>query len=485
MSRSRLLPLLALLTGAGCAWDGDRAADIFRSEATRDLGAAPDDELLAERDDDQARAAGERLEERAARDAQAGEGSEGLTLAGCFRLAIAGSEALRVRAERIFVTDMQRREAIAAVLPHFELYLTHNKDSNSINLGGGGSFQPSERTSYGFRVTQKLFDGTFGPNLSLAEETRRIEALTLRDERDQLLFAVASDFYAALGLQTDLDAIRATLASAREALRVLTAREELGLARPDDVLLARASVAEAEAREIQTEADLGRVRARLSSVLGVRPLPPLVDSFEVVSEDRSLPRLIDLALAQRSDVQAARVAIEAAESRQHLTWTEFLPKADLTFTHLTESEEGFQSQLDWTLGLNLTWSLFDGGGSVARVAEARSAIRQRQLELRALEKRARLDVEDAALAFQALDRALFAYAARAEAARAAHEVTAELLAAGSATQLELLVARDTREDAVRNLTRTTLGRKLAALRIRLAAGDLRSAPPVAAISERN
>jgi len=475
---TRLL-LLLLLLPAGCAWDGQKADDIFHAEVARDLGAGPEEEILAERDDDDALAAGQRLEERATIEAA----GPGLTLSECFRLAIAGSERLRGRAEQIFEADMARREAIAAVLPHVALYGTHTKDSNKIAFGGGSAFQPSERTNYGFLVTQTIFDGELAPKLSIIEETRRIQALTLRDERDRLLFNVASDFYVALGLEADLGAIRATRASAEEALRVFEARAEVGLARADDVLLAQASVAEAEARSIQVGADLDRVRARLSSTLGRTPLPPLVDTYDVVTDAGPLPRLVDLGLRQRADLEAARRAVEEARSREDLTFTEFLPKADLTFNHLTESEEGFNSQLDWTLGVNLTWNLFEAGGSVARVAQARSAVRRRQLELKALEEQVKLEVEDAALAFRSLDRAQFAFAARARAATAAHAITEELLAAGSATQLELLVARDTREDAARNLIRTTLGRKLAALRIRLAAGDLRNAPPVAALAD--
>lgn len=473
------LPLAIVALAAGCAWSGDRAEEIYQAEVARDLGAGSGQELLAERDDDDALAAGQRLAARAAADPT----QPALTLAECFRLAIAGSEQLRARAEQIFAADMQRREAIAGVLPQVALYGSHNKDSNPIGFGGGGSFQSSERTSYGLTITQTIFDGQLGPRLAIVAETRRIQALTLRDERDQLLFAVASDFYEALGLEADLDAIEATRANAEEALRVLEAREELGLARVDDVLLARASVAEAEARAIQTEADLTRVRARLSNVIGRAPLPRLVDTYEVVPDADSVPRLIDLALRQRSDLEAARRRVEEARGREDLALTDFLPDAELTFDYVAESEEGFRSQLDWTLGLNLTWKLFEGGGTVARVAQARSAIRVRQLELRALEERVRLEVEDAALAFRSLDRALFAFSARARAASAAHAVTQELLAVGSATQLELLVARDTREAAARNLTRTSLGRKLAALRIRLAAGDLRNARPAAELAE--
>ena len=465
--------LLLGLVVSGCALGEDEAVNIFRTEVARDLGGVA-------RDDDDARELGARIH-AAADTAPAGE--PGIGLADCFRLAIANSEGLRGRAEGVLQADMLEREAIASVLPRVALYGTHVKDDRSIALGGGSSIQPSERTGYGFTVTQSLFEAEVFPRLSIAAETRRIETLLLRNERDQLLFQVATEFYEALGLEADLEAIEATRASAQESLRVLEARRAVGVARADDVLLAQASVAEAEARSIQAAADLERVRARLRNVLGIDRLPPLQDTYEVIPGPRSIPRLVDMALSQRYDLEAARAEIDRADAEETLTWMAFLPDVTATFTQYLESEEAFSSQLDWTLGVNLEWTLFDGGGRVARAARARSMLRQRQLDLQRLEEQVRLEVEDAALAFRSLDRALFAFAARSRAATAAHDVTEALVAAGSATNLELLVARDTREEAARNLIRTTLGRKLAALRIRLAAGDMRSAPPAAELAD--
>lgn len=473
LSPPRLTLGLLSLTLAGCAWDGDQAAEIYHTEVARDLGGF-------ERGDDEALATGQRLQAQA--EATPAKPAQGLSLSDCFRLAISNSERLRAQSEQIFSTNMQRREAIAAVLPRVALYGTHTKDSRSVSLGGGPPIQGSERTSYGFTVSQSLLPKRLLPQLSVLDETRQIQSLLLRDQRDQILFSVASDFYEALGLRADVAAIEVTLESAREALRVLEARLSVGAARQDDVLLARASVAEAEARLIQTQANLDQVEARLSAITERKPLPRLIDTYQVARGPREIPRLVDLALAQRYDLQAARREVKKAEANKTLSWTEYLPDVDLTYTHYTESEESFTSQLDWSLGVNLSWTLFDGGGREARLAQAYSQIRQRQLELREIEERVRLEVEQAALSFRSFDRALFAFQARARAASSAHEVAATRLSNGSATPLEVLVARETREDATRNLTRTALGRKLAALRIRLAAGDFRRAGPVAELA---
>lgn len=475
MSRTTLL--LTTLLASGCAaYTAEASREVRQVEVASDLGGE-------EREPEAAGALGERLE-REAKALRAEQGDAGLTLSDCFRLALATSERLGLRAERVFDVDMQRREAIASVLPQVALYGRHTKDSNSIALGGGSSFQPSERTSYGVRVRQAVFDPTILPRLSVLEETRQIEALNLRAERDQVLFDVASDFYEILSLEADLVAIAATAASAEESVRVLEARAELGLTREDSVLLARASQAEAEARRIQTAAERDRAKARLRSKLGRQTLPPLRDTYEVSSQPDALPRLVDRALAQRYDLAAARTAIAEAEAQKDQALSAYLPRVDLVFDHLTESEEGFNRQLDWTLGIDLSWTVFDGGGREARVARAASAIRARQLALRELERSVEVEVEEAALAFRSLDRALFSFQARAQAATAAYQVIETRQTNGDATNLEVLDARRTREDATRNLERARLGRKLAALRIRLAAGDFRRAAPAAELARR-
>jgi len=466
--RSTLLLSVTLLLSS-CAWDGVGASDALHTELARDLGGP-------ERDDVGALSLGRRL--LAQRTAPVS--SDSLTLTHCFRLALTNSDSLRARGEDLFSSELQEREAIASLLPSVSLYANHTKDSNAIRFSGFGSFQPSERTGYGFTVTETL-DPTVFPRLDVISEVRRIQALSLRDERDRLLFAVASDFFAVLALEADVRVLHESLVSARESSRVLRARNTNGTAREDEALLAEASAAEAESRLIRARAERDRARAQLSTKIG-QPLPArLDDTYEVRPGPRDIPRLIDLALRQRYDLEAARRGVAEATARKHSAIASYLPRAELMFNHLTETEDGFNSQLDWTLGLNLSWTLFDSGGREARLARAYSAIRQREHELRELEKGIRLEVEDAVLAFQALEQALPSLRSQDRAAGAAQEVVKARLALGSATQLEALAASASRENAARDLTRTLLARKLAALRIRLAVGDLRRSAPVAAL----
>ncbi len=449
---------------AGCAGGADRAREHYLAEAGRDLAAGPLDR-------DAAIASGQRIVDRAAEVAK----RETLTLTDCFVLALANDDRLKLRGERILQGEMQEREAIGAFLPRIAGRGQYVRDSDEIEFAGGGRGSPQSRTEHWVTVEQTLFDGRILPALEVARAGQRIEALQLRDERDRLFFEVSSAFYEAKSLERDIAALEASLAGAVEHLRVLGVQQEAGEAQPQDVLLTQARRDEVQAELVQAQHDVLRARTRLTRLVGL-PIGarPLADTLTVEAPPGEIPHLVDLALAQRHDLARADAQIDQAEAQSTAAATEFLPRASLRFDDWTR-REGFSEDIDWTLTIGVDWTFFDGGAREARIARARSVVRERELALRDLEKEARRDVEDAVLAFRSLDRAMAAFESRARAAAESADQMHVRFVAGDSTNLDVLFAQEAREEAERNLARAIFARKLAALRIRLAIGDMRLA----------
>jgi outer membrane protein TolC len=128
--------------------------------------------------------------------------------------------------------------------------------------------------------------------------------------------------------------------------------------------------------------------------------------------------------------------------------------------------------------LNLTWNLFDSGGREARQARALSGIRQKELTLNALNRQIRQEVEEAVLSFESLQKQLGALKSRAEASKASLELAEAEYRADEATNLDVQVSRRTWEEAERDLARTELALKLAALKIQLVTGTFNQALPL-------
>ncbi|MCO5165134.1 MAG: TolC family protein [Planctomycetes bacterium] len=460
--------LLALL-GGGCA---DRARRSYQEEVVNDLPGAPAEP------EDQVEAAGamRALAEAAAVSTQ-------LTLTDCMRLALVNVQRLEARGERLLQADTLRAEAITTLLPRAGFSLRYTRDSNPVEFGGE-VFLPQTRLEHSVFVTQPLFDARALPGYRLGAATRRVEALLLDDERDEVLFQVAAAFYEVLGFDRDLVFLRSTRDQVDEQLRVLEARLEVGEAQPQEVLLARARRAEVEVDLVQAQFDRDSARARLARLTGTSAQQELLDTLEVERPRGSVEALVARALATRPALEAARAEVDVAAERRNLVLAEYLPRVTLDFTYFTRAVGGFNQFLDWTGSINLLWTVFDGGSREVRLARTRSIERERALLARDLEDEVRLQVVQAALSFAALDRAQDALEARRQAARGAQELASVQFQAGEATNLDVLVAVAERQDAERNQVRGEFARKLAALRIWLVTGELSRSPPARRLLER-
>jgi outer membrane protein TolC len=458
-----------LLLQAGCVWNGERAQSILDEELHR---PSADTDMGATLEATRAFNAGRRLDRERADIQAAGS----VNLADCFRLALLASDSLRAGSEAAFLVETQRREAISATLPTILANANWVRDSNEVAFGGEG-FTPPERRNLWLTVRQPVLHGDFLPTMKMLEHARAIAGLELRDTRDQLMFAVAASFYETLALARDEEAFRTSLASAREHERVTTARFEAGAATDSERLRAVARRAEAEAAFLRAGADLAAERARLEELVGLDLDTVAIDDHFEVETASDLPRLVDRALGRDLGIEMAAHEIERARADVAREAAEYLPTIDLAFTHWTDMEGGFQEQIDWTLAVDLEWTLFDSGRREARMARVLSTVRRRRHDLAALEKQVKREVKQAVHEFRGLDLAMDAVARRADAAADAWRATEERYLAGAATQLDVLESLAEREEAARSRDRAALARKLAALRIRLAVGDLSLVEP--------
>ncbi|MBI4229901.1 MAG: TolC family protein [Planctomycetes bacterium] len=448
---------------AGCAWDATRPAEILHeAPPLAEGGTRPE-------------RSGRALDEEARAAAEAGE----LTLVDAMRAALLGYESLRVGAERVFDAEMQRREAIAAVLPRVDLRGLHAVDEEEVAFGGS-SVTPRERTESWVAVSQTIYSGRLAPGLRAIEQARVVESLRLAGERERLLFETAARFYDALASGRDTSSRGSESLAVEESLPAFEARMRAGEATPAALARARAANAEASARLAEARVAEATARARLSEITGIDPLPPgLADSLEVLEgTPDDIPRLVDTAFRERLDVRIARAEIARAEARSDVTAREYHPELVAEYTHWLRRDGGFNEEVDWTLSLGLRWTLFDGGGREARLARGLSAVRQRQGEVRLLERRVRVEIEEAVLAYRSLEAVQEAYGAVAAAARTRFEEAYARCDAGEWVLYEAGLAEAASIAARNDADRVRWARTLAALRIRLAAGDLGRVEPM-------
>lgn len=265
----------------------------------------------------------------------------------------------------------------------------------------------------------------------------------------ELRFAAQATYWDAVRSRTGLELARA---QERRALRLLEDTRALagaGMAVRADVLAAEERLATARLGVVRAEAAESAAFAHLASLLdldwrqieladslaGPRPEPPA-----------DVPTLQAEALAGRPEITAARASRAALAAREALAVAPARPSlAASAQWDLARPNQRYFPVADewndsWSVGLSAGWRLFDGGRARADRAASRAQQRAVSAELAELERRVRLEVEDAArelttalVATDAADAAAAAATARQSAARERH-------AAGLAAMAEILDA---------------------------------------------
>ena len=287
-----------------------------------------------------------------------------------------------------------------------------------------------------------------------------------------------------------LEATRAfwALVTATESVRVVSesvkrvdsqlsdvrARFDAGFLPPNDVLTVEANLSRQETLLIDARNQRDAARAELARLMGVAVDADFdVDAtLDIPAESAAavvgpMERADRVALALRADAAAARVDAAKAENKPSLNIAGGFDVARPN-PRIFPRQDVWEDS--WDIGVNLTWTIWNGGRTAAVVAEARhqhDAARERLSEL------------DSQIALEVRQRRLDADSARAQvrtaeaglrSAAEARRVVAERFGAGVATSTDLLDAQVDQLEAELDRTRALANVKLADARLARALG---------------
>jgi outer membrane protein TolC len=124
----------------------------------------------------------------------------------------------------------------------------------------------------------------------------------------------------------------------------------------------------------------------------------------------------------------------------------------------------------WDIGVNVRWSLFDGGRVRAETAEAAANRRAAEARLRDFDSTIEVEIRQRMADLNSASASIEAADAGVRAAMEARRVIAERFSVGVATNTDVLTAQTTLLQAELDLTRARANRELAAARLDRALG---------------
>lgn len=411
-----------------------------------------------------------------------------LTLADAIREVRANSDETKLIGEKRAKLDAVKGELWAAALPQVSAYANAGRGAQPFDIGSlgfndttGGStvLNPAQnRYSYGVEVRQTLFSPSLGQSIVTAGKQIRAQDAANRRSLQELELQALDGFYGVVMAEARVKVIRASLERQTKTVGFLESNFRRGAGARSTMLLTQASLKALEPERIRAERDAEAARMAFNRLLG-RPIDAalaLDTASALAAENGDLSATaMESAVENRPDVQAINLQKETLKGYARVYRMQYLPslgaqgKWGILAYEPNEQLTDFDHNLEWQVGVGLTWNLFDGLGNRAKARQYDSDVRSLAANERQARAFARIEIESARREADAADTALSAATQARDASAEALELISQDFRAGAGQVTDLLSAEEGLRAAESGLlaARYQKARAHAALRIAL------------------
>ena len=185
----------------------------------------------------------------------------------------------------------------------------------------------------------------------------------------------------------------------------------------------------------------------------------LTDQLQLPQQSASEEDLIDAARQNREDLKATRAQIEASVNLLREAWSQYFPSVSLNFQYFL-SRQSFPSEVDWTSTLQFNFPVFSAGLIHEDVRTAWSLLRQSLLAHSYLQRQIEQQVKTALENLQNMKTQVHDIKVQVEAARQFKQRADYAYNAGTAVNLDRLIAENQLLQARLDLTQAEMAEKV-------------------------
>ena len=281
------------------------------------------------------------------------------------------------------------------------------------NFGGGKEHNFQTKYNFLTLTADAAFQLDFFGKLRRATEASRAQLLATEDARQTvtltLVSDVASDYFALLQLDLQLQITRETVKTQADSVKLTKLRVDHGVATKLDVLQAQQVLDSANAQIPDLERRIAQEENAISILLGNYPqaVPrgrPLVEQPLPPEVPPGLPSSL---IERRPDIREAEQVLVAANAEIGVAKAQFFPQISLTgsgggsfgrssaFSSLMSSQVGI-----WSYGAQVSQPIFTGGALRGNLRLAESQHQQALIAYRQSIQSAFGDVSDALIGYE-------------------------------------------------------------------------------------
>ncbi|MBV9678497.1 MAG: TolC family protein [Acidobacteriaceae bacterium] len=218
-----------------------------------------------------------------------------------------------------------------------------------------------------------------------------------RSKRQDVVRNVKQLYYNIEQVQSSLAAMRETIRLYKEVERLTGDYVAKQTALEAELLQAQASLAEAEQSELALSNQEAKQKEQLNDLLGRDVLTPftVVAMSEAVNSESDLTAARQRALAQRPEIQQARLKTMQSEDEMRAKRAEYIPEVSAEFNSITLLNfNSFLPGGTYSVGVSLSWEPFDWGRKKHEVAEKRDTVLQDKNTQAETERKVIMDIDD-------------------------------------------------------------------------------------------
>jgi outer membrane protein TolC len=327
--------------------------------------------------------------------------SEEMTVEDAIQLGLKNNYAIQIARNTAEIAVNNKGKGLANFLPVIDTNSDLRYDNTNENTGSPMSFGDAvTRTSDSYlSLTWTLFDG-----FRMFADKKRYDELAMsgeyeaRDRIEGTVISIMGSFFNLVQQEQLLDVIRDTLAVSKRRLEREEIRRELGGASSTDLLNARVNYNNDQSTLLDQELAATIALNELNIALARDPLTPVVVKKEIVIPPLVMgyEEILKMAQKENSTLLTARFDKQIAEEDVRIAKSVFWPRLSLNGNYgyadrtlfgdeIIPGTDKNRHSIDSTVGLFLSFNVFNGNVDSINLQNARLDLLNRDLSLKNIE----------------------------------------------------------------------------------------------------
>lgn len=381
-----------------------------------------------------------------------------LTVDDCLQVALSENPTVKVSDMEITRADYSRRETLAQLFPEVTFNAgysrTLSKQTMYMNTGEGtvGIKMGRDNThNAGFSATMPLVAAQLWRSIKLSDNQIMQNIEAARASRLSLVNQVKNAYYSLMLAYDSRDVIRENYATARVNADIYDKQYRMGTASEFDVLRSKVAMQNIEPSLLEADNSIRSLSLQLKVLMGMDVATPIKPATKLAAHEKTMyddVMTLSQSLDNNTDLRSLQLQTDYLKQSLSVQKAAWLPTLALNIGYNWYSMsdgspfKGFNWSGNSSVGLTLSWTLFNGGGRYYKQRQAELAYKEMTWQRDNLERSLQMQQQIQLDNIQKNVRQISTCAASVEQARKANEIQEKSFRIGASSYLDLRDSED-------------------------------------------